>query len=239
MSRNRDDNDKIGDHDVSMPNDRRDITDDYYENPSLRSLREDGHEYLRRAFGMDRREVGRGRRTSRSHLRCRDIMTRDVAVVTRDMTLQDVAIMMREEDTGIIPVVDFPDPYDPTADSQVELSKRRMSRLYNNGKLVGLITDRDIVVRAVAEGKEALKTRAEEVMTTEIHAAHQNDRVIDVIRKMGDKQVRRIPVVSENGNLRGIISMADVVLETEADLELADALEEISSGASFWNRVFG
>ena len=56
---------------------------------------------------------------------------------------------------------------------------------------------------------------------------------------MGDKQVRRIPVVSDDGILRGIISMADVVLETEADHELAGALEEISSGASFWNRVFG
>jgi CBS domain-containing protein len=56
---------------------------------------------------------------------------------------------------------------------------------------------------------------------------------------MGDKQVRRIPVVDGGGNLRGIISMADVALETEEDRELADALEEISSGASFWSKIFG
>ena len=56
---------------------------------------------------------------------------------------------------------------------------------------------------------------------------------------MGDKQVRRIPVVGDNGNLRGIISMADVALETEEDRELAEALEEISTGSSFWNRMFG
>jgi Mg/Co/Ni transporter MgtE len=56
---------------------------------------------------------------------------------------------------------------------------------------------------------------------------------------MGDKQVRRIAVVGENGQLRGIISMADIALETEEDEELADALEEISSGASFWNKIFG
>ncbi|PYS93986.1 MAG: CBS domain-containing protein, partial [Acidobacteria bacterium] len=73
----------------------------------------------------------------------------------------------------------------------------------------------------------------------DIHTAQPNDRVIEVVRKMGDKQVRRIPVVDRDRNLRGIISMADVALETNDDRELADALEEISSGSSFWNRIFG
>ena len=76
-------------------------------------------------------------------------------------------------------------------------------------------------------------------MTSDVHTAHPNDRVIDAIRKMGDKQVRRIPVVDRDGNLRGIISMADVALETEQDRELGEALEEISSGSSFWDRIFG
>lgn len=176
---------------------------------------------------------------SRSRLLCRDIMTRDVAVVTRGTTLQDVARMMLEEDTGIIPVVEATDVADVIDESNVDEATRKRGRLHSNGKLVGLITDRDIVVRAVAEGRDAGTTRVEEVMTSEIHTANPNDRVIDVIRKMGDKQVRRIPLVDENGNLRGIISMADVALETEEDRELAEALEEISSGASFWNRVFG
>ena len=109
----------------------------------------------------------------------------------------------------------------------------------SNGKLVGLITDRDIVVRALAEGRDARAVRAEEAMTTELHTVRPNDRVIEAIRKMGDRQVRRLPVVDREGNLRGIISMADIALETEADRELADALEEISSGSSFWNRIFG
>lgn len=177
--------------------------------------------------------------SDRSRLRCRDIMTRDVAVVTRDMNLQDVALLMREEDTGIIPVVEVADAVDLPEDLKEPQTARSRARMHSHGKLVGLITDRDIVVRVVAEGRDAKATRAEEVMTTEIHSAQQDDRVIDVIRMMGDKQVRRIPVVSEDGILRGIISMADVVLETEADHELAGALEEISSGASFWNRVFG
>lgn len=177
--------------------------------------------------------------SDRSRLRCRDIMTRDVSVVTRDMTLQDVAVLMREEDTGIIPVVEVAGTPDLPDDSNEPMMAKSRARKYSHGKLVGLITDRDIVVRAVAEGRDAKSIRAEEVMTTEIHSAREDDRVIDIIRMMGDKQVRRIPVVSEDGILHGIISMADVVLEIEADHELAGALEEISSGASFWNRVFG
>jgi CBS domain-containing protein len=166
-------------------------------------------------------------------------MTRDVAVVTRDTNLQDVALLMRDEDTGIIPVVDVGETHDVPEDSGEQMTAKSQARRHSHGKLVGLITDRDIVVRAVAEGRDSKSVRAEEVMTTEIYSAREDDRVIDIIRMMGDKQVRRIPVVSEDGILHGIISMADVVLEIEADHELAGALEEISSGASFWNRVFG
>jgi CBS domain-containing protein len=165
-------------------------------------------------------------------------MTKDVVVATRDTTIQQVAAMMRDEDTGVIPVVERTDvgaPAEAGADQERERGNGRTS----HGKLIGLITDRDIVIRAIAEGKDATLTRAEEVMTTDIHSAQPNDRVVDAIRKMGDKQVRRIPVVDGGGNLRGIISMADVALETEEDRELADALEEISSGASFWSKIFG
>lgn len=199
-----------------------------------RSWIDEGRDYLRRTFGG--RERVRGR--SRSRLRCRDIMTRDVTVATRDTLVQEVAAMMREEDTGIIPVVDREDAPALSGEGNLADAPRINNRMRGNGKLVGLITDRDIVLRAVAEGKDSTTTRAEEVMTEDIHSAHPNDRVIDAIRKMGDKQVRRIPVVGENGQLRGIISMADIALETEEDEELADALEEISSGASFWGKVF-
>jgi CBS domain-containing protein len=164
-------------------------------------------------------------------------MTRDVTVATRDTSLQEVAAMMRDEDTGVIPVVERADAQATESDGGNGRSDTGRAR--GNGKLVGLITDRDIVIRAVAEGKDTRSVRAEEVMTTDIHSAQPNDRVIDAIRKMGDKQVRRIPVVDNNENLLGIISMADVALETEEDRELADALEEISSGASFWSKIFG
>jgi CBS domain-containing protein len=174
---------------------------------------------------------------ARSRLRCRDIMTRDLAVATRDTTLREVALMMKQEDTGVIPIV----AYDTNGRDGKDRSEEsnRESRPYSRGKLVGLITDRDIAIRGVAEGKDCTTVRAEEIMSTDIHTARPNDRVVDVIRKMGDKQVRRIPVTNENGYLVGMISMADIAVETHEDYELAEAIEEISKGSSFWNRIFG
>jgi CBS domain-containing protein len=199
---------------------------------------DDGRSWFEEARDYARgRSEERGRGASRSHVRCRDIMTRDVTVARRDTTLQEVAAMMRDEDTGVIPVVELSDAQATGGDGGNERSSETRTR--GNGKLVGLITDRDVVIRAVADGKDVSSTRVEEIMTTDIHTARANDRVIDAIRKMGDKQVRRIPVVDDNNNLLGIISMADVALETEEDRELADALEENSSGASFWSKIFG
>ena len=173
----------------------------------------------------------------RSRLRCRDIMTRDLVVATRDTTLPEIALMMKQEDTGVIPVVEY-DVH--PGNGRTETSERKYEgRNYTRGKLIGLITDRDIVVRAVADNKDCASIRAEDIMSVDIHTARPNDRVVDVIRKMGDKQVRRIPVTNENGYLVGVISMADVALETRQDHELTEALEDISKGSSFWNRLFG
>jgi CBS domain-containing protein len=144
---------------------------------------------------------------------------------------------MKQEDTGVIPVVE----YDVQGgNGRTESSERKYEgRNYTRGKLTGLITDRDIVVRAVADNKDCASVRAEDIMSVDIHTAKPNDRVVDVIEKMGDKQVRRIPVCNDNGYLVGMISMADVALETRQDRELNEALEEISKGSSFWNRIFG
>ncbi|HTG85582.1 MAG TPA: CBS domain-containing protein [Pyrinomonadaceae bacterium] len=175
-------------------------------------------------------------RSERSRLRCRDIMTRDLAVATRDTSITEVALMMKQEDTGVIPVVE----YDVTpGNGRTEATDRRTDgRNYSRGKMLGLLTDRDIVIRGIAEGKDCTQVRSEDIMTVDVHTAHPNDRVVDVIRKMGEKQVRRIPVCNENGYLVGMISMADIALETREDHELSEALEDISKGSSFWNRIF-
>jgi CBS domain-containing protein len=126
-------------------------------------------------------------------------------------SIRDVAVLMRDGDMGSVPVVD------------------------DEGKLIGIVTDRDIVVRAVAEGKDTLSP-VSDAMTNEIYSVRPDAFVFEAVRLMGDKQVRRVPVVAENGELAGIIAMADVALEMEDEREIAETLEEISSGSGFWSK---
>ena len=214
-----------------------------YENDEPRY----GDERRRSTLEEIRGDLGMGRdrqryNAERSRLRCRDIMTKDLAVAMRQTPVTQVALLMKQEDTGVIPVVEYDtmgNGRTNEADRDRDRDDRQDNRTYSRGKLVGLITDRDIVVRGVAEGKESTTTRAEDVMSVDIHTVRPNDRVVDVIRMMSNKQVRRIPVVNENNYLVGMISMADVATEIEDDRELGEALEEISKNTSFWNRVFG
>ena len=148
--------------------------------------------------------------TAISRMRCNEIMTRDVQTATRDTSVRDAAVMMRDGDMGSIPVVD-------------------------GGKLVGIVTDRDMVVRVLASGKGA-DTPVSEAMTSELVTVRPDDYVFEAIRLMGERQVRRIPVIGENGELAGIIAIADVALETEDEREIAETMEEISSGAGFWKK---
>lgn len=142
--------------------------------------------------------------------RCREIMTASVQTADKEMSLRAVAELMRSGDCGSMPIVEA-------------------------GKLVGIVTDRDIVVRAIAVGKGA-ETKIGDVMTTEIFSVKPDDFVFEAIRLMGDKQIRRVPVTNENGELAGIIAMADIALEMEDEREIAETLEEISSGAGFWKK---
>jgi CBS domain-containing protein len=148
--------------------------------------------------------------TPRTRMRCSEIMTRNVRTATGDMSLQEVAAMMRDGDVGAVPVVE-------------------------QGRLAGIVTDRDIVVRVIADGGEA-SMPVSRAMTRELFTVGPEDFAFEAIRLMGDKQVRRIPVINAEGELKGIIAMADVALETEDEREIAETLEEISSGSSFWGK---
>lgn len=148
--------------------------------------------------------------TAISRMRASEIMTKNVRHAPPNATLREVAEMMRDGDMGAVPVVD-------------------------DGKLIGIVTDRDIVVRAVSTGKTA-DSPISEAMTTELFTVASEDFVFEAIRLMGDKQVRRIPVVNNDGSLAGIIAMADVALEMEDEREIAETLEEISSGSAFWSK---
>lgn len=149
-----------------------------------------------------------------SRQKCRDIMTKNPTAANREMTLQEVSRLMRDGDFGVLPVVEK-----------------------DTGKLVGILTDRDIVVRAVAEGKNIIESTVGEAMSEKLYTAKPDDFVFEAVRTMGERQVRRIPIVDEVGVLQGIIAMADIALEMEDQREIAETLEDISSGKGFWNKT--
>jgi CBS domain-containing protein len=142
-------------------------------------------------------------------LRAADVMTDNPECVTPETTLADAARKMRDLDVGIIPVVES------------ESSKR----------LKGVLTDRDIAIRAVADGKDANTTRVMEVMTTQVETCNKNDSLRDVLSVMEREQVRRVPITDREGRLVGIIAQADVATEIatpQGQRTFADTVESIS-----------
>ena len=133
----------------------------------------------------------------------RDVMTPNPRTVSPQDSIQNVARIMRDEDTGVVPVVD-------------------------NGKPVGIITDRDIVVRAVAEGGQ-LNRPVRDIVTSELIAATPDMSMSEATELMSAHQVRRLPVV-ENNRLVGIVSIGDIAVKEGKDSRVGDALQHISEG---------
>jgi CBS domain-containing protein len=123
--------------------------------------------------------------------RVSEIMTENPEIVTPDATLADAARKMRDLDVGIIPVVESQE----------------------NRRLRGVITDRDIAIRAVAEGKDVGSTKVQDVMTTDLEICNKNDSVRDVLQVMQREQVRRVPITDREGRLVGIVAQADVAVD--------------------------
>jgi CBS domain-containing protein len=117
-------------------------------------------------------------------MRVSEAMTRNVRVATPGQPIRDVARMMAEIDAGALPVGE-------------------------NDRLIGMITDRDIAVRAVAQGKGP-DTPVREVMSTEVLYCYEDDELDRVAKNMGDVQVRRLPVVNRDKRLVGIVSLGDL-----------------------------
>lgn len=132
-----------------------------------------------------------------------EVMTSEVQVVRPDDTLQDAAAMMAEQDVGALPVCD-------------------------GARLQGMITDRDIAVRAVANGRDA-DTPVREVMSEDVIWCSEDDDTQEVLGRMGERQIRRIPVVDANRNLVGIVSLGDLAIEDEENVD--EALRSISMPA--------
>jgi len=140
-------------------------------------------------------------------MKIQDVMTRNPRTVTPETPAREAARLMKDECVGVIPVVE-----------------NESSR-----KLIGIVTDRDLALRIVAEGKGA-DTPVRDVMSKDKLATRKPDEDIgDAMDTMAAEQVRRIPVVDERGSLVGIVSQADVVRKASDDIKAERTVERISA----------
>ncbi|MDE3083757.1 MAG: CBS domain-containing protein [Verrucomicrobiota bacterium] len=139
-------------------------------------------------------------------MKIQEIMTPDARCIDPDATLAEVAQVMRELDVGAVPVCD-------------------------HDRLAGILTDRDIVVRAVAGGRDPNRTTARETMTEGIVYAFDDEDVDEAARIMEENKIRRLPVLNRAKRLVGIISLGDLAMEAGPDLS-GETLKEISESAA-------
>jgi CBS domain-containing protein len=132
----------------------------------------------------------------------RDLMTKNPCSIDADKSVAYAAKMMRDEDVGLAPIVE-------------------------DDKLIGTLTDRDIAIRVVAEGKDPDQTTVREVASTNVVTIDPQQDLDEALRLMAKHQVRRLPVVEEDGRLVGVVAQADVAREGDAE-QTGHVVQEIS-----------
>jgi len=131
-----------------------------------------------------------------------DLMTKDPRTVGEDASVVDAARVMRDDDVGLVPIVE-------------------------GERLVGTITDRDIAIRVVAESRDPSSLNVRDVASTDLVTIDPQQELDEALRLMAQHQVRRLPVVEEDGRLVGIVSQADVALHGD-DSETGQVVQQIS-----------
>ena len=134
-------------------------------------------------------------------MQVQDLMTRDVAMINSDQTIEKAARLMAELDVGILPVGE-------------------------GDRLVGMVTDRDIAVRGLAKGKDP-NTKVRDVMTPAVKYCFVDQEIDEIAMNMADIQVRRLPVLSRDKRLVGILSLCDIAVSDDSD-QAVEALSGIS-----------
>lgn len=132
----------------------------------------------------------------------KDLMSRDVKVISPDVTIREAARTMRDGDFGMLPVGE-------------------------NDRMIGAISDRDIAIRAVAEGRSP-DTKVREIMSASLYWAYDDDTVEHAARLMSEHQVRRLPVVNREKRLVGIVALGDFAVDSSEIRPAAAALAKIS-----------
>ena len=139
-------------------------------------------------------------------MQVREIMTENPACCTPQTEMREVARLMKDCDCGAIPVVDDKD----------------------SGRCIGVITDRDIVMRCLADGKNPLDCRVGDAMSSQVITVYADDSVEDAVRAMEDNEIRRLVVVDENDRCIGMVSQADVALNAPEN-QTAQLVRDVSS----------
>lgn len=137
---------------------------------------------------------------------CADVMTKDPVCALPEDSVRKVAEVMRSQDIGPVPIVDSLD--------------RRL--------LVGIVTDRDLALKVVAEGRDPDTTHVGDVMTRDLVSCRQDDDLSRALHAMANMQLRRIPVVDDQGRIVGIIAQADVAIRLDEPAKTAEVVKEIS-----------
>ena len=136
-------------------------------------------------------------------MQLKEIMTRDVEIIAPEATLQDAAKKMKALNVGLIPVCD-------------------------GNRITGMLTDRDITVRATAEGRSPTKTKVCEVMSQDVAYCFDDQSIEQAVRLMELKQIRRLPIMSRDERLVGIVSLGDLAVHTGDQVLAGEALMEVS-----------
>lgn len=132
-----------------------------------------------------------------------EIMTREVECINPGTTIQAAAEKMKTLDCGSLPICD-------------------------SDRLTGMVTDRDIAIRATAEGKDPTNTHVSEIMTSEVSYCFENDDVADAAQQMSQKQIRRLCVLNEDKRLVGMVSLGDLATESDNPQLGTETLEKVS-----------
>lgn len=139
---------------------------------------------------------------------CAEVMTPSPTACQPQQTTTDAAELMRREDCGLVPVVS------------------------EQNKLIGVLTDRDIVLKVVAEGRDARNTAVSEVMSTDLVTCLPHETIETVMEQMATRQIRRIPIVERDGSLVGIVAQADIATRLSSPQETGQVVQAISEEAA-------
>jgi CBS domain-containing protein len=136
-------------------------------------------------------------------MKIRDVMTRSVELVNPDTSLQEAARKMRETDTGFLPVGE-------------------------NDRLAGTLTDRDITIRAVAEGRDPKSAKVRDAMSDEIVYVFEDAETAEAADLMAQRQIRRLPVLNQDKRLVGVVSLGDLATRTPDDDVVGQTVQDVS-----------